>query len=272
MGRNYSAKVEAPRDCYLHDFFASENYVIANMHAVSLNPFPMLAGLRSLTDSLSWERELGNTIVVIPKDNSKPVQWFEAPPRWMWHSFNAFERGDEIIADFIGYEEPDHFIGEDPTLFAVMEGRLSPAKYTGDIMRYVINLKTGQLREELLLAGNYEFPMIHPALNGYAYDTGYASYGAEGNVLHSGLARIDMNSGQVDRFDFGEHTHVGEPIFVPAGSAQDKGTLLSMALDGHSGNSFVAVMNAGDLASGPVAKVHLQHHTPLSFHGCWAQA
>ncbi len=264
--------VEAPRDCYVHDFFASENYVIANMHAVTLNPFPMLAGMRSLTDSLSWEPDLGNTIVVIPKDQSKPVQWFDAPPRWMWHSFNAYEKGDEIIADFVGYDEPDHFIGEDPTLSAVMEGRLGQAQHSGQARRYVINLNSGQLREELLADGNYEFPIIHPALNGYEYNTGYASFGGPGQFLHSGLARFDMNRGQVDSFDFGDTVHVGEPIFAPRGEAQDQGYLLSMALDGETGKSFVAVTDAGHLSDGPVARIHLEHHTPLSFHGFWAQA
>ena len=37
---------------------------------------------------------------------------------------------------------------------------------------------------------------------------------------------------------------------------------------GETGNAFVAVLDA-PLAAGPVAKAHLEHRTPLSFHGYW---
>jgi all-trans-8'-apo-beta-carotenal 15,15'-oxygenase len=263
-------KVEADRDCYIHDFFASENYVVVNMHAMAFNPFPMLAGMRSFTDSLSWEPELGNLLVVIPKDASREVQYFEAPGRFMWHSFNMFERGTELVADFIAYDDPDHFIGEDPLFKAVMQGRMSQAQYSGVARRYVMNLQSGRLGEEQLAEGNYEFPVVHPALAGYEYSVGYASFGSPGTILHSGLARIDMKVGLVDGFDFGSTTHIGEPIFVPEGVSEDRGYLLAMGLDGESRKSFIAVMDAGNLSAGPLARVNLRHHTPLSFHGCWA--
>ena len=43
--------------------------------------------------------------MVIPKDHSAAHRVFEAPAAFMWHSFNAYERPGEIVADFIGYVE-----------------------------------------------------------------------------------------------------------------------------------------------------------------------
>jgi all-trans-8'-apo-beta-carotenal 15,15'-oxygenase len=104
-------RIRFPRGGYVHDFFNSENYVVVVLHAVSSNPFPMLLGLEAFSETLQWQPKLGNLVMVIPKDTSSPVRHHEASPSWMWHSFNANEHGKELIIDFIGYEEPDHFLG-----------------------------------------------------------------------------------------------------------------------------------------------------------------
>ena len=60
---------------------------------------------------------------------------------------------------------------------------------------------------------------------------------------------------------FGEVVPVSLPI--------NRGYLLSMALDGKTGRSFIPIMDAARLADGPIARIMLTHHTPLSFHGFW---
>ena len=39
-----------------------------------------------------------------------------------------YEDDNKIICDFVGYDSPDHFIGDDPYLYAVMQERLSKMK------------------------------------------------------------------------------------------------------------------------------------------------
>ncbi|MFK0573238.1 carotenoid oxygenase family protein [Endozoicomonas sp.] len=262
-------RVSMPRDCYIHDFFATEHYTLINLHAIEFNPIPMLAGLHSFTDCLSWNPTLGNQIVVIPRDSGQPVRFFSAPAKFMWHSFNAWEKGNEIIADFIAYNTPDHFIGKDPQMKAIMQGRCTLTYNSGMAYRYIINPGQGTLREELITDGNLEFPMIHPGLGGLKNQFGYATLGAPGQFFHSGITRIDLNSGIQDYYDFGEKIYVGEAIFVPEGMAEDKGFLLSMALNGDTGKSFLAILDAANISAGPLALVHLRHHTPFSFHGTW---
>jgi len=92
-------------------------------------------------------------------------------------------------------------------------------------------------------------------------------------VFHSGLARIDTAGGRADVIDLGPRTHLGEPIFVPDPAARDeRGWLLSLGLDGDSGTSFLGVFPSDALADGPVARIWLEHPTPLSFHGYWQSA
>ncbi len=262
-------KVSMPRDCYIHDFFATEHFTIIDLHAIELNPFPMLAGLYSFTDCLKWSPALGNQIIVIPRDSGQPVKFFPAPARFMWHSFNAWEKGSEIIADFIAYDAPDHFIGKDPQMKAIMQGRCTRTYHSGMAYRYIINLQRGTLREELITDGNIEFPIIHPKLGGLACQFGYATFGAPGQFFHSGITRIDLNTGVQEQYDFGEKVHVGEAIFVPEGMSENRGFLLSMALNGDTGKSFLAILDAAHVSAGPLALIHLRHHTPFSFHGTW---
>ena len=50
----------------------------------------------------------------------------ETDSRWMWHSVNAYDRGNEIVADFVGYDTPDHFLeigAAEPAWYAYMQGR-----------------------------------------------------------------------------------------------------------------------------------------------------
>ena len=271
-GLKLHRRVPSPRGGYIHDFFNSENHVVVLLHAVSSNPFPMLAGLESFADTLSWKPELGNTVLVIPKDDSQPVRSYEASASFMWHSFNAYEQGTELIADFVGYDEPDHFLGENATLRTIMQGRLGDSRYPGTIRRYRMDLSGSRLQEELVSAGNFEFPIVHRGVSGRRHSYGFATTAATGRFFHSGIAGIDFQSGKVESFDFGQDVHVGEPIFVPTDERENQGYLLSMALDGQSGRSFVAVMDAGQLGNGPLARIWLQHHTPLSFHGDWRSA
>ena len=60
--------------------------------------------------------------MVIDKNTGQVVAQGDAPAAFMWHSMNAYEQGDSIVADFVGYDEPDHFIGADPYFERIMRG------------------------------------------------------------------------------------------------------------------------------------------------------
>ena len=86
----------------------------------------------------------------------------------MWHSLNAFETEDSIVADFVGYQEPDHFIGEKAAFRLIMQGRQGLQQYAGTVRRYVINLRQRKIVEEAVSAENHEFPIVDAASPGIA--------------------------------------------------------------------------------------------------------
>lgn len=172
--------IEIPKALYVHDFFVTEHNVLFIFHPVVVSPFPFLLGMRSLIDSFSWQLELGNTVMVVEKHSDKTPRLFEAEAAFMWHSLNAFETNGTIVADFVGYDEPDHFIGEQAHLRNLMQGREGKAESLGRGRRYRIDLKHQTLTEELLNDAGFEFPMTDPRVQSHAYEFGYLSHAASG--------------------------------------------------------------------------------------------
>lgn len=267
----------APRQSYLHDFFATENYIIFSLQPAFFSVLPFLSGFSSFADSLKWNRGEGNLLALVPKDGG-PVRYIEAPGRWMWHAANAYEEGNTIIADFVGYDAPDHFLGENAAFKAIMKGEMGEAGEPGRLYRYVIDLDKSTAREELIADAPFEFPVINPADGTRAHRTVFCSQGRSDRIFHSALAAIDTTTGKTRAFDFGKTKWISEPIFAPApgnsggARAEEQGWLIAQGLDGETGQSFFAVLDAAHIEDGPVATAHLEGPLPFSFHGFWQAA
>ncbi len=275
-GRVRSRSTYTPeRNVYIHDFFATERHVIVSLHPLETSPIGLLAGLESFTETLSWRPELGNVLVVFDRNGDQEPTVVEAPARFMWHALNAYESGNDIIADFVGYEAPDHFIGDNPSLKAIMNGARGSGRFPGEVRRYYIDIAARKAREDVVSGEHHEFPIVNPAHVCAPHRVGYFAHGGSG-WYHDGVARIDFKTGKAETFSFGSRHHVGEPIFAAkpghryeAMKDREPGWLLAEVLDGAAGTSFLAVFDARTIAAGPIARIVLTHHVPISFHGYW---
>ncbi|BCS52949.1 carotenoid oxygenase family protein [Geobacter sp. SVR] len=268
--------VPLPRNVYMHDWFVSARHLILNLHPAEISYLGFMLGYSSMADSLRWQPEKGNLVMVFDREGDKPPLFLETPARYMWHSFNAYERGAEIIAEFIGYHNPDHFIGADPVVSAVMMGRRGEYAWPGEVRRYLIDPSARTIRDEKIASGSYEWPRINELLRGRCCRFGYMAKTARGEFFWSLICRIDLHTGRMENFDFGAGCYCSEPVFVPiprvAYSAEDSreaGFLLTEVYDSGTKKSFLAVLRADCLSAGPIARVHLSHHVPFSYHGWW---
>jgi all-trans-8'-apo-beta-carotenal 15,15'-oxygenase len=264
-----------PRGDYFHDFFWTGRHVVFHLHPTPLSPLPMLMGLRTYVDSLSWRPERGSLFLVVDPTGAEAPVRLEVPASWMWHSVNAHERDGAIIADFIGYDAPDHFFGPDAALRNIMAGHAGVASSPGKLRRIVIDLPRRTARLEVIVNEHFEFPTVNPRVQGHPYRFAYCAIGdITRSWFHDGVAKIDVERGNYQEFRFGTQAYVGEPVFVPRADSQaeDAGWLLCEVLDGASERSRLAVLDAQSLPSGPVATVNLTHHLPFSFHGWWQSA
>ena len=63
----------------------------------------------------------------------------------------------------------------------------------------------------------------------------------------------------------------GEHAFAPdpEGTAEDDGWLLTFVIDRTTERTDLAILDARDVAAGPVARVHLPRRVPIGFHANW---
>lgn len=180
--------IKLPRYVHIHDFFLTESYLIFNLHPMEIGLFDFLSGRKSLAESFRWRPENGNLLMILSKDGGSPPIYIETAPVFMWHSINSFQHKDAIISDFIGYKSPDHFLGSNSPIYAVMRGKRGFYKDRGEIKRYIIEPKKKQVSESLLYEGSgYEWPSIDPIDRCYSYRFAYAARARDGDFFGAGL-------------------------------------------------------------------------------------
>jgi all-trans-8'-apo-beta-carotenal 15,15'-oxygenase len=102
------------------------------------------------------------------------------------------------------------------------------------------------------------------------HDVAYLTAGTVNYGVNTGVKRVDYLKDKRQVFDFGAEIMAGEPVFAARpGAARDQGWLIVQCLDGRSERAFFALFDAAHLDAGPIARIHLPHHLPISFHGWW---
>jgi all-trans-8'-apo-beta-carotenal 15,15'-oxygenase len=266
-----------PRYNYIHDFFMTENYVIFNFHPVFTNIFSFLAGRHSITGAMEWRPEKENLIMVFKKyspNNENPLV-FQSDAVWMWHSINAYEKEGSIVADFIGYDFPDHFLGDNPALFSIMKGQKGKYKEKGKVRRMIIDVegKSG-VAADIVIDDMYAFPYINQDYMGRRYRYLYAIKMTADPYFFDSVARIDMQTSSEDVFCFGNGIYTSEPVFAPRGqktttSPENEGWLLVEIYDSFRQQSALAVFDAANISEGPRGIAWLKDRMPIGFHGTW---
>ena len=268
--------VGMPRLVYMHDWIVSERHLIFLFHPAEIAFWGFLLGVRSIADSLRWKPEKGNLILILEREgDAEPIRLAE-DACFMWHSANAYEQGNEVIADFVGYRNPDHFIGPDPFVSALMVGHQGEHSFPGEIRRYIIDLDKRRIRQEIREGGGYEWPFVNQQHRCHRYRYVYLARARAGEFFWSSITRADMETGKTENYDFEERVYCGEPVFVPQPgfrylplASEEPGWVLTEVYSGLTNKSSLAVFRADRVADGPIALVHLSHHVPFSFHGFW---
>lgn len=262
-----------PRYSYLHDWFVTRRFVVLHLHPATIEVFGLLLGLRSIVDSLRWDGADGSLLMILPRERRAGTvpRFVETEASFMWHSFNGHEEGDDVVLDFVGYEDPDHFIGEDPLVTAVMEGRPGRFEYPGLVRRIRVVPGARRAKNEVVAGGSFEWPRIDDRLLGRPNRWGYVASARPKQFFWNAVARVDFENGSTVEHDFGDRVFTSEPVFVhdPARSGEEGGWLLVELYDGDSRRSSLAILDAARVENGPVARVLLEHHVPVSFHGYW---
>jgi carotenoid cleavage dioxygenase len=116
-----------------------------------------------------------------------------------------------------------------------------------------------------------ELPTRDPRRVGRPHRFGYLlqSHRRGDALVFGGVAKQDFRTGRREIWRTGRKRHGNEFLFVPDGPAEDDGHLLTYVHDDGRDAADLVVLDARDVAAGPVATVQLPTRVPYGFHAAW---
>ncbi|XP_025806997.1 9-cis-epoxycarotenoid dioxygenase NCED5, chloroplastic-like, partial [Panicum hallii] len=262
-----SDDVEIPLEqpTMIHDFAITENHVVVPDHQVVFKLGEMFRG----GSPVVLDKEKTSRFGVLPKyaTDASEMVWVDVPDCFCFHLWNAWEEPetDEVVVVGSCMTPADSIFNDsDDRLESVLtEIRLNTR--TGASTRRAVLPPTSQV--------NLEVGMVNRNMLGRKTRYAYLAV-AEPWPKVSGFAKVDLATGELTRFEYGEGRFGGEPCFVPTEGApargEDDGYILSLVRDERAGTSELLVVNAADMRL--EATVQLPSRVPYGFHGTFIGA
>lgn len=250
-----------------HDMVFTEHFAI-------LNDFPLHwdeALLEQGKHKVVYRDQQPTRFAVVPRRHAPQtgIRWFEASPTYVLHWLNAWEEGDEVVLHGYHQKTPMPRQGYDSSGHT-----LGPERYGPTLYEWRLNLATGAVRERRLDERHLEFGMINARFWGRPYRYSYNMIAHPGSFLFDGILRYDHTTGQSQQYLFGDGRFGSESPMAPCHDAvaEDDGYVVSFVTDMNADRSECVVLDARDLAAGPVARIVLPHRISSGTHACWADA
>lgn len=240
--------VDLPGAAMVHDFIATETHLVFFLSPTRIDVPRMLLGLGTFEQIFRWRPEHGTEVICVPIDRPTDVLRFTTDAFFQWHFVNAFNRANELVIDYVRYPDFRSFTD----IGRAGAGATSELLAEGRYHRATIDLAARTLRSEQVSDRSCEFPTLQPGDEGREHRIAYATF----DTL-SAVGSIDAR-GKIIAHELPDDVRATEPIYVD-------GHMLSLC---HTdGAAYVAVYDAARIPDGPVAKIWLDHHVPITFHG-----
>jgi carotenoid cleavage dioxygenase len=253
---------EAPWAGVVHDFGVTEEHIIIPF-------FPLITDVEVLKKGGSfyqWHDDKPVHVAVLPRrGTAAQVRWFEGPTASAGHMMNAYTDGTDVHLDVVLYA------GNCFPFFLTPDGRVcdSPPPL---LTRFTFDLASGSKHyaQRRVCDRPGEMPRTDDRYQGRHCRNGFMIMGRS-PAGTSSVGRIDLDTGAVDYWEHGERLSVHEPQFVPRSpdSPEGDGWLLVILNCLDRGHSELAILDAGRVAAGPVARLHLPVRVRSTFHGNW---
>jgi carotenoid cleavage dioxygenase-like enzyme len=250
---------------YVHSFGLTPRNAILIAHPFSAKPLDFLWSDKAFVDHFSWRPKDGTRLIVMDR-HTGACREHVVDPFFVFHTVNAFERGDETVLDVLAYPDAD----------IVSQARVARiATRAPDLPVCVrIVMRAGVERARAVTVGDarFEFPSTnYRRVNGNPYQFAWGAGPGRSGSLLSEIVKVDMITGSVKSFVDEDHIF-GEPVFVarPGASDEDDGVLVTV---GSSKTHEASVLMALDARSlDPVASAEVPANIPLGFHGSFLRA
>lgn len=251
---------------YTHAFAMTSRHALIWETAMRAQPLGFLLTGRSYIHNFKWDPAHGSRLHAVSLADGSVRTW-ELPAMMCFHAIQAYENGNEIVAELCIYDDAATF--EDLLLERLRSGRGLAS--TPRLMRYRLADGRGEARLEAFGEG-LELPQTHGVRPGsgqatVAWGTGFDT-GRRAPFFDRTL-RLDLASGEQRTWQRANAIHL-EPLFVarPGGAAEDDGVLLVPTLADDDPASVIGIIDARTMEC--VAMLRAPQVIPFGFHAAWA--
>lgn len=254
-----SHDVEIPLDVptMTHDFVITENFVVIPDQQVVFKLQEMLKG----GSPVIYDKNKMSRFGILSKyaKDSSDIIWIDSPETFCFHLWNAWEEpeSDEIVIIGSCMTPPDSIFNEyDESLQSVLS-------------EIRLNLRTGKSTRHAVMSPseqvNIEVGMVNR--NKLGRKTRFAFLAiAEPWPKVSGVAKIDLFTGESQKFYYGDERYGGEPFFLSSDSGkEDEGHIMAFVHDEKTWKSELQIINSVNMEL--EATVKLPSRVPYGFHG-----
>jgi carotenoid cleavage dioxygenase len=272
---------DAPYCAMMHDFAITEHYALFPIYPTTCDADRVKAGGDHWIHELDRDSWLG----VLPRyGDISEMRWFRGPKGVScYHMMNAFENGDGRI----NFDQCLSNVNAFPFIQRASGLQIPPSEAGGRLERWTVNLNDERDHIEATIIGPPgDFPIIPAARQGRPYDYGWMltmNPQMQGPPLAGGpvgamfnlLLRLDFTGKPPQALGLPPAHCFNEPVHVPASDPGHDGWLLTV-VDRQTGSDefehALWVIDAGNLAAGPVAKIAVPHRLRPQVHGWWVSA
>ena len=255
LARSLDIKMPKSAITMMHDFGVTATRVVFMDLPVVFDLSLVEQGYRM---PFRWDESHGARLGVMRRDgDGSDLRWFEIPTCFVYHPFNAYDDGDEIVMDVVEHERTfaQSLTGpEDSGVPRCVRWRIDPLR--------------GRLTRTVLDELGEEFPRVDPRLACRKHRYGYAvrTRWTDG-IGFAGLLKHDFERGTTESHELPETSAASEGVFVPVSAGEDEGYVIAPVYDAARGTSEIRVIDAQRFAAPPVATIELPVRIPFGFHG-----
>ena len=253
---------DMPYAACVHDFAVTDEWIVFPF-------FPLITEMEAVKKGgpyFQWNPDQETVIALVPRyGDASGIRWFRGPATSAGHMMNAHREGSKIHLDLCLYE------GNCFPFFTTPEGVTTPM-VPPFLTRITVDLERNDegFDKARLMGPSCEMPRTDDRYQGRPYRYGYMIVyrSPDGS---SSTGRLDHQTGALEVWSPGPGDTVQECQFVPRtpDSPEGDGWLLVPVARISKGRSDLVILDAQDLAAGPVCTIRLPVRVRSTFHGTW---
>ena len=261
---SYETDMDVPYPAMVHGFALSEKYFV-HMHFPAVYRKEYL-GTRK---PIRWEPENNDSFIGILERNNPEAKtrWYKIPTCWVFHNMNAYDEGDKVVI----------FVAKFPRIpmFGLDTKNPNPPfteQPGSQFAKWTLDLNSGAFEEEIINPNLAEFPLMDPRFLTRKQKHGWYTtlvddvqkYGLWNTICH-----YDFEKGVEESYYAGKLHYVGESLFTPKheDSPEGVGYIMAIRYNLMENKSDVLILDAQNLAAGPIATIKVPRRIEYDFHG-----